>query len=172
MNKSIEELKIRARILQKSAFLNEEKSLRRLKKARISTTDIRLKHCLETIASELGFDSWRSAKDYISGTGEDYTSRGTFWYAEKCMVYLNHWFATYEEARSYVEEHENAFLLPYKAQYLVVDENYLKSTGMYDDCRESWQRIDRDLVEGYAKPEWHHIVWSRISASNGTRKGA
>ncbi len=106
----------------------------------------RLKHCLNLIAMEQGFEHWASLKaDYEARAMEQIASH----YAGG---YLNHWYAGYAEARSHLES-EQGYLLPYrksgrtdKQQYYVCNNTYIRQFGFDPDARE-WQQIGYDMVQ-------------------------
>jgi len=78
------------------------------------------------------------------------------------MTLLNHWFSSYEEARQFLDENPDHYLIPYKKQFVVVDDNYLKTIGVWEGCADCWQAIGHDAHEGYGSHEWHELVWKRI----------
>ncbi|MCW9034701.1 MAG: hypothetical protein OQJ97_10830 [Rhodospirillales bacterium] len=162
MNRSIEELKIRAKKLQKSFASGDKNAIKHLKRIHTTHQEVKRRTCLNSIAMDLGFSDWSQAKTVLSGEDVDGVNRGTLWYSQKCMPFLNLWFATYEEARAVLKDNPDFYLVPYKKQFIVVDHNYLKAINLWEGCQTEWQAIDRDAVNGYGAPEWHHLVWARI----------
>lgn len=72
--------------------------------------EIKRKFALAVIAVEKGFKSWGELKCQLPFI------RGGF---------LNHWFANYEQAKSY-HKLNGGFLLPYKNQFFICDADYTK----------------------------------------------
>jgi hypothetical protein len=58
---------------------------------------IRRRHCLATIAAELGFASWQQMKAVLTGE-EQVRGFGTILYPNRCNAHLNLWCKTYPEA--------------------------------------------------------------------------
>lgn len=164
MNRSIEELKIRANKLQKSIVAGDPAALKRLRKTTIPKEDIKRKTCLNALAMELGFNDWGMAKSYLEGDATASENRGTYWYSPKCSTLLNHWFADYTEAREFLAKSSSYFLLPYKNQFLVVDTDYLKMIDLWVAGNGHWQALGRDAVAGYGSHPWHELTWLRVSS--------
>jgi hypothetical protein len=74
----------------------------------------------------------------------------TLWYSDKLDVYLNRWFAGYEEARQ-SRESEGGFLLPYRHQFYVCEFGAIKALGLDPDDSD-WERIGFDCAKP-ADPE-------------------
>ena len=79
---------------------------------------------------------------------------GKLWYQPNLDVFLNRWFATYEEARRSLES-EGGFLLPYRRHFFVCEAEVIKAMGLDPDDPD-WERIERDGaqpadVEAYAR---------------------
>ena len=164
MNRSIEELKIRAKRFHKSINAGEPAALTRLRKLRSSDLEIRRKTCLNGLAMEMGFREWSHAKSVLSGENWQESNKGTLWYSKRCVALLNIWFADYKEAKRYLMENPEYFLLPYKNQFIVVDDNFLKMIDLWEGCQDEWTILGHDLIDGFGSPEWHHLVWKRISS--------
>ena len=109
----------------------------------------RLKHCLNVIAREQGFDHWATLKsDYEASAMAELASH----YAKG---YLNHWYATYAEARHHLDTHRG-YLLPYgknllsyakkELQYYVCNSAYIETFGFDPEARE-WTLIGYDMVQ-------------------------
>src|SRR5262249_37064720 len=92
------------------------------------------------IAMEQGFRSWVDLKmqvNFIVGG------------------YLNLWFSNHAEAKAYLKEH-GGFLLPYKNQYFICDENYIKQIGFYPEDPD-WEKIAYDWAEPPSQAAWHRL---------------
>ncbi|WDE04287.1 hypothetical protein SG34_023555 [Thalassomonas viridans] len=133
----IEELKIQAK--------KHHKAQSKAPDAALSTGHPpRLKDSRLVIARRYGFRHWDHAREVLSGsTCRDY---GTFWYSPPCSGLLNLWCASYKEAHQQQKTH-GGFILPYKNQYLVVEQHYLELLGL-DGRDENWAAIDFDWCSG------------------------
>ncbi len=106
----------------------------------IIQTDIKHKHALNVIALEKGFPSWvdlKSQLPFIIGG------------------FLNKWFTNYDEAKSH-REAAGGYLLPYKKQFFICDENYIRQLG-FDPHDPDWKLIAYD----WAHPN-NHAAWRRL----------
>lgn len=139
----IDYLKTEARLLHKAALNDDPVAIIRIRRQSPSFTmgaDLQRKHCLAAIARELGFDNWKSARDCFSGLRN--AAYGTFLHPARCHVHWNIWFADISDARRVRAEH-GGYLLEYKNQYMVVDQDYIVSLGL-DPHDTMWDTIDRD----------------------------
>ena len=144
----IEDLKARARILQRKAARRDLESLARLRELselrglddeRLSRT-VRRRHCLSTIARELGFQGWAQAAGILRGeVAEDY---GTLLCPTGNAVHWNLWSASYEEARA-LREQTNGYLLAYRRHFFIVDRHYVETLGLDPDDAD-WECLGRD----------------------------
>jgi hypothetical protein len=64
------------------------------------------------------------------------------WYQPNLDVFLNRWFATYEEARHSLES-DGGFLLPYRKHFFVCEADVIEALGLESDDPD-WERIGRD----------------------------
>lgn len=64
------------------------------------------------------------------------------WYQPNLDVFLNRWFATYEEARRSLES-EGGFLLPYRSHFFVCEADVIQAMGLEADDPD-WERIGRN----------------------------
>lgn len=162
MNRSIEELKIRAKKLQNNALKGEDAACALLTKSRIPLDGLQRKTCLNVIAKQQGFADWRHAKTVLGGEASPDQDQGSFWHDANCTGFLNNWFAQYQEARDYLRQHPDMYLLPYKKQYMVVAENFIKAINLSDHCAPYWKAMGHDLVSAYGSSAWQTLVWTRI----------
>ena len=109
---------------------------------------VKLKHALAVVALEQGYDSWRTLKA-AAGSG------GREMYDPRMDVYLNRWFARYEDARASLED-DGGFLFPYGRQFFVCGEGAVRVLGL-DPGDPDWDRIGRD----WARPE-DEQAWLRL----------
>ncbi|MDG0816607.1 glyoxalase superfamily protein [Bdellovibrio svalbardensis] len=103
----IDELKIRAKKLQKSLSANNK--------------EIKLKEALNKIASLNGFTNWRDLKHKLEET-ELFLNRAT-------GPSTLHWYSTQEEARYFVKTH-GGYIIPYQTDFFAGDDDYLASLGI------------------------------------------
>ena len=131
----IEMLKKQAHALHQQARARDQKSLVRLRNLRQFKSlddeqiiaEVKRRHCLKVIAQEIGFAGWPHALQIIEGSNtEDF---GTFFYPKGCGAHSNIWRASYEEAQNIRSDH-GGFLLGYKHQFLVVDDDYIREMGL------------------------------------------
>ena len=144
-------LKAHARILHRDITRGDRTAVNRARKSsQLSGLDdpeiiqsIRRRHCFSIIATELGFDGWPHLLRVLKQSQPD--DYGTFFYPKRCHVHWNIWFASYEEASKVRNEH-GGFLLAYKNQFFVVDEDYIRSFGLNPEDPE-FEVIGRDWVQ-------------------------
>ena len=67
-----------------------------------------------------------------------------FWYQDNLDVFLNRWFASYEQARASLET-EGGFLLPYRNQFFICAEGLIRALGL-DPEDPDWELVGRDLA--------------------------
>ena len=64
------------------------------------------------------------------------------WYQPDLDVFLNRWFANYEEARQALES-GGGFLLPYRKHFFVCEADVIQALGLEPEDPD-WERIGRD----------------------------
>jgi hypothetical protein len=64
------------------------------------------------------------------------------WYAPAMDVFLNHWFATYEQALA-ARQSAGGYLLPYRHHFFVCQAEAIRVMGL-DPADPDWQRIGWD----------------------------
>ncbi|WP_419797929.1 MAG: hypothetical protein ACNI26_16935 [Terasakiella sp.] len=163
MNRSIEELKIRAKKLQQAAKRFDPQALAYLNIKLNSDHQLQRKTCLNVLARKMGFTDWSHARHVLSGSASIGQDMGKIWYENACSAHLNNWFASYDEAKQYLTDHPDFYLLPYKNQFIVADQNLIAVLGLTDECAGYWHSIGNNLVDGYGTDGWHALVWQRIS---------
>ena len=146
--KAVIELKTRARL--------------RLHAARAAGKRLRLRDCLKLVAKEAGFTNWDHARRVLNGEASPGEDMGTFWYAPRCAGLLNQWFATYEEARAALEATpRRCFLLPYRRQFMVVEDDFIRELGLDPENRE-WAAVDHDAVATHGGKSWGALCFIRL----------
>ena len=66
------------------------------------------------------------------------------WYQPNLDVFLNRWFANYDEARASLEG-EGGFLFPYQKHYFVCQPDVVSALGL-DPADSDWEKIGRDCA--------------------------
>ena len=66
----------------------------------------------------------------------------TIWYPRTLDVFLNRWFASYEDARESLRS-EGGYLLPYRHQFFVCQAEAIRAMGLEPDDPD-WERIKWD----------------------------
>lgn len=94
---------------------------------------------------------------------------GSFWYAPRCSVLINQWYADPGVAH---EAHTatGGFLLPYRRQYVVVQDYFIRELGL-DPADAAWSEVRRDLVSGYGCAAWAALCAYRLKAPLETFAG-
>lgn len=135
---SVSECKIQASILLKSMRAKDTEDVKH---------NVKLKDALVIIARKHGFKSWTDLKSQLP------MIRGGF---------LNQWFSHYEEAKSYLQSHQG-FLLPYKNQFFICDENYIAFLGL-DSKDPDWKLINYDWINPVNKEAFRRLYkkWMQI----------
>lgn len=106
---SLESLKIRAKLLQKSK--------------KKSGKGIQLKDALQIVAKAKGFESWRELNANFEETD---LFNPAHWSAQWKV-----WYSTVDEARANLQASE--FLLPYHKQFFICDIHYIQALGISPD---------------------------------------
>lgn len=159
--KAVTELKTRARL--------------RLNAAKAAGAEPRLRDCLNAVSKEAGFDDYAHARRVLNGEARPGDDFGTFWYAPRCAGLLNQWFATYEEARGALRatprpEKRRLFLLPYKRQFMVVEDDFIRELGLQPEDTV-WTTAGHDLIQAYGSAAWRTLALGRLKAQQVTFAG-
>lgn len=163
---SVAECKVQASILLKSLYSNDfaisqkaAKQFQRLTEfknlnsAEIIHSDIKRKHALAVIAARNGFNSWADLKCQLPFI------RGGF---------LNHWFANYDEAKSY-QQTNGGFLLPFKNQFFICNADYINNLG-FDSQDHDWKQIGFDWVKPINKIAWQRLYKKWMTIQGGSHE--
>lgn len=147
-SRALTELKTRARL--------------RLNAWKASQPELRLRDCLNAVSRDAGFDDFPHARRVLNGEARPGDDFGTFWYAPRCAGLLNQWFATYEEARAALEATpQRSFLLPYKRQFMVVEDDFIRALGLGPED-EGWAKIGFDAVPSLGVISWENTALGRM----------
>lgn len=127
--------------------------------------DVKLKHCLTLIAWQLGFSNWHFAQEVLSGKYNIKNSidMGSFSYPDSATGFINEWFTDYQQAKKAQLNKANLkYLLPYKKQFILVGEDYIKLFKIEQTLAPLWRIIDYDMVASYNSSEWDQLACSVI----------
>ena len=155
MHDAIEEMKVRADLLHKKFKRGDSRARQRL----ASTGEpIQRRHCLDAVARQFGFDDFRHARRVIDADGpsEDF---GRLLYRARNHGSLNHWYASYDEARSH-QRASGGYLLPYRKQFMVVSAAFVRDLGL-DPQAEAWTRMNFDWVRP-ADPDARRQLYANL----------
>lgn len=149
----IADLKAHARVLHRRAQAGDPAALQRLRVVPELKGDsdeavlrnVLRRHCLTAVAKQLGFLSWKHLVDVL--TDQEQRDYGTLLYPASCSGHTNIWSAHYQEA-SEIHAARGGYLLPYKHQFVIVDQYFVESMGL-DPADADWERIGRD----WARPK-------------------
>jgi hypothetical protein len=155
----LRETKVRAELLHRAvqrrtpAALARLRALPELRKADeaglcAAAVGIRRKHCLAVVAGELGFASWEHARRVLDGDASE-SDFGKLLCPDNWSARLNHWFASYEEARAFLDAtlpgESPRYLLAYKRHFFIVDRHYVEAMGLHPED-DDWRAIGWDWV--------------------------
>lgn len=162
----VAELKVRARLGLKALRAGDTRLLERARLGGHRQNDPpewRLGHCLTLVARSLGFADWDQARRVLSGHAQPGDDLGAFWHAKACDRLLNHWFADLDRARELLwQSGPQRVLLPYRRQFVVVEEPYLRELGL--SLQHLSSGTGQDLVQAYGSPAWRALCWQRLQA--------
>ncbi len=161
---SLHEAKIQAQILLKNISSPDKKLAQSMQK-RLSNlqilpdnlNQIQLKHALAVIASEHGFSSWVSLKNYFSLTGlTKFEPNGG--------GFFNQWFTSYSEAKQMLQQ-TGGYLLPYKNQFFICESGYIEYIGLNEQISD-WQAINYNWIEPNDMEAWQRLNDLYVKGNN------
>ena len=162
----ISDLKAQARILHRQVASGNPGAVARVRRLPdLADGDVhavavrtRRRHCLATLARELGFDGWPHASAVLRGT--DASDFGTLLYPSGAEVHWNVWSASYEEAAAIREDH-GGYLLAYRRHFFITDRHFIATLGL-DPEDPDWERIGRDWVKPTRPEARERLYWKLI----------
>ncbi|MGC4059951.1 MAG: hypothetical protein QM749_03495 [Aquabacterium sp.] len=170
-NACINELKTRARLGLNAIEAGDSHLLERAAKVsgvRMATPDSwKLRHAFTLVARSVGFRTWDQARIALGGQAQVGDDMGTFWHAPRCLGILNHWFAHYGDARDALGKMPGHALVPYRRQFIVVNQAYLHELGLGEAMADHVNE-PLDLVALYGSARWQALCWSRLRADEST----
>ena len=154
----VRELKVRAELLHHAVRASEAAAIERLRALaelrradddalRAAAPGIQRKHCLVAVAREAGFDSWDHARRVLEGDPSE-VDFGTILCSKLGSAgFLNHWFATYEEARAVhagmTDDAARGYLLAYKRHFFIATREFIETLGLDPDDPD-WEAMGWD----------------------------
>ena len=143
MHKAINEIKFHAK--------------KRLGVMRLSEPTSTLAQARLQICREVGFRSWQEASAILTGESAN-PAPYSLWHTDACDTLINHWFADYDEAKTFLDSHENMVLFPYRTQFVAGDEHYLRCLGLTEYQHLLRNDCHRDLVTSYGTQAWDELA--------------
>ena len=86
----------------------------------------------------------------------------TLWYPRTLDVFLNRWFASYEDARE-SRLSEGGYLLPYRHQFFVCQAEAIRAMGLEPDDPD-WERINWDGARPINEEAYQRLREKRAQA--------
>ncbi len=96
---------------------------------------IQLKHAQAAVAREQRYIDWKALKD----------ATDIVWYPRNASVFLNAWFAHYEQARAHLDA-RGGYLLTHRGDYFVCGEEFIRARGL-DPADPRWETIGYDVAK-------------------------
>jgi hypothetical protein len=151
----IRELNIRAKLLHhgvEAGVVSATERLRALPELRRASSEhltafaarVQRKHCLAAAAREAGFHGWDHATRVLGGD-ENEPDHGDMLYPKGAAAFLNHWFATYDEAHE-VHAAGGGYLLAFRRQAFIAGRDYIAITLALDPDDADWASLGFDWV--------------------------
>ena len=115
---------------------------------------LQLKHALNVLAVENGYDSWselKAALELAAETSPLADVKDQF-YPPRGSAYWNNWFASYKKAKI-VHAQAGGFLLPYRNQFFICEGAFVDGIGIPASLPE-WQQIGYDWVHPAQVKAW------------------
>ena len=152
-----------------TALLTELKTRARLQvnAARLEQPELKLRDCLNQAARDVGFAHWENGRRVLGGQAVPGDDVGTFWHAPRCHSLLNAWFANYSKSRGALAATPGAVLLPYRRQFIVVNDAFIHELGL-DPGDAAWAGAQRDLVRAYGTGSWLALGVQRLKAARSS----
>jgi hypothetical protein len=71
--------------------------------------------------------------------------KAKLWYQTNLDMFLNRWYANYDDARKALENH-GGFLLPYQSHFFVCQQDVISALGL-DPNDPDWEKIGHDCAQ-------------------------
>ena len=167
-HKSLAELKIRSKIMLKSANQNDPGTLKLFSRNGTVAGPYKHKDGLKLVSKRAGFRNWQHASHVLSGSAQIGKDMGTLWYSQRCQVFLNIWCRDYADAKNQYLSHPGKFIVPFKTQFIIVDDEYMNALGIKIERGDFDTNEDRNLAGQYGTKNWDNYTFSRIQFALGT----
>ncbi len=142
-------------------------SSRSVDEIRAQRDKLQKKHALTVVALEKGFTSWTELKASFDSAGE---TSSELLHPRRLDVYLNRWFAKYEDAKE-SRDGEGGFLLPYRHHFFVCESQYIQDLGL-DPEDPDWERIGWDWAKPNDQQAWRRLDQKLRSRAVKARGGS
>jgi len=73
------------------------------------------------------------------------TDTTELWYETNLDVFLNQWYANYDEARQSLQHH-GGFLLPYRKHFFICEPEVISALGL-DPSDSDWEKTGHDCAQ-------------------------
>ncbi len=145
MSEVLQDIKSYARNLHRAIDAGDHELLsfvNRRAKQPVTLEALQRRHVLAAVARRLGFRGWSHLTAVFAGTEADY---GTLLCPQGSFGHTNIWSASHAEAAQIRAENQ-AFLLPYKTQFVVVQGTFVDALGA-DASDPDWERMGFDWAQ-------------------------
>ncbi|USG61836.1 hypothetical protein NBZ79_02465 [Sneathiella marina] len=166
-HKSLAELKIRSKIMLKSANQNNPGTIELFSRNGVAAGPYKHKDGLKLVSQWAGFKNWQHASHVLSGSSQIGEDMGTLWYTRRCQVFLNIWCRDYDEAKKQHLLHPGKYIVPFKTQFIIVDDDYMKALGIKMDMSDFDTNEEGNLAGQYGTKNWDNYTFSRIQFALG-----
>ena len=116
---------------------------------------------MKAIARLAGYRNWQHASHVLGGSAQIGDDMGDLWYSHKCLGLLNIWCRNYEEALEQFDQRKGCFLFPYKSQFVVTNDDYVRALG-FDTAYILLKSTNRNLVGIYSSADWDDLTFLRL----------
>ncbi|MDT4966802.1 MAG: hypothetical protein QOJ64_1539 [Acidobacteriota bacterium] len=87
------------------------------------------------------------------------------WYQPDLDVFLNRWFAHYEDARD-SRENEGGYLFPFKRHFFVCEADVIRAIGL-DSADPDWQKVGWDCASPVDEAAYQRLRSKREAVLRG-----
>ena len=88
------------------------------------------------------------------------------WYHTNLDVFLNRWYANYEEARQSLDRH-GGFLLPYQKHFFICQPDVISALGL-DPADPDWEKIGYDCAHPLDLAAFERLRQKRAEVVGGS----
>jgi len=91
---------------------------------------------------------------------------GKLWYHPHLDVFLNRWYADYEEARGSLDRH-GGYLLPYQNHFFICQPDVISALGLDPDDPD-WEKIGNDCAHPRDAAAFERLRQKREEVAGGS----